>query len=49
VGVSSTLVPLYNSELAPEEIRGRLITYNQIFMTLGIAISFWIDYALSVS
>lgn len=47
VGVSSTLVPLYNSELAPKEIRGRLITFNQIAMTFGIAVSFWVDYSLT--
>eukprot|EP00051_Salpingoeca_urceolata_P002467 m.50522 g.50522 ORF g.50522 m.50522 type:complete len:484 (-) comp12157_c0_seq1:211-1662(-) len=46
VGVTSALVPLYNSEIAPPAIRGRLITFNQIAMTGGIMIAFWIGYAL---
>ena len=31
-------MPLFNSELAPVEIRGRLITFNQIAMTGGIMV-----------
>ena len=39
-------VPLFNSELAPAEIRGRLISFNQIAMTGGILVAFWINFAL---
>jgi sugar porter (SP) family MFS transporter len=46
VGVLTMIVPLYNSELAPKEIRGRLISFNQISMTGGILIAFWCGYGL---
>lgn len=37
VGITASLVPLYNSELAPKDIRGRLISFNQIAMTGGVS------------
>eukprot|EP00039_Didymoeca_costata_P006003 m.86705 g.86705 ORF g.86705 m.86705 type:complete len:494 (+) comp13066_c0_seq1:116-1597(+) len=46
IGVTSAVAPLYNSEVAPKEIRGKLVTYNQLAMTGGIMIAFWINYAL---
>ena len=36
--------PLYQSEIAPPEIRGSLISLQQLAVTFGILISFWIDY-----
>ena len=33
VGISSAITPLFNSELAPADRRGMLVTLNQIFMT----------------
>ncbi|GFR98422.1 proton myo-inositol cotransporter [Elysia marginata] len=39
IGVVSSVVPVYVSECAPNSIRGRLITLNQLFITLGIFIS----------
>jgi len=47
IGLTASIVPLYNSELAPASQRGMLITFNQIFMTGGILVSFWINYWLS--
>jgi len=46
IGVLCATVPLFNSELAPAEIRGRLISFNQIAMTGGILVAFWINFAL---
>ena len=46
IGMLSSVVPLYNSELAPAAIRGRLISFNQISMTGGILVSFWVGYLL---
>ncbi len=40
VGVSSTVVPLYISETAPPSMRGRLITVNQLMITIGIVVSY---------
>ncbi|KAI5119962.1 hypothetical protein M0805_004342 [Coniferiporia weirii] len=44
VGSISMAVPLYNAELAPPEVRGSLVALQQLAITFGIMISFWIDY-----
>lgn len=44
VGSLSMCVPLYNAELAPPEVRGSLVALQQLAITFGIMISFWIDY-----
>lgn len=46
VGVSSAITPFFNSELAPADRRGMLVTLNQVFMTGGIMVAFWVNYAL---
>ncbi|KAG0164733.1 hypothetical protein DFQ28_009892 [Apophysomyces sp. BC1034] len=38
------VVPLYQSEVAPKEIRGRIVAVQQWSITWGIMISFWIQY-----
>lgn len=40
----STIVPTYNAEVAPPEIRGSLVALQQLAITAGIMVSFWIDY-----
>ncbi|GAQ45140.1 hypothetical protein AtubIFM56815_000084 [Aspergillus tubingensis] len=44
VGNLSMIVPLYNAELAPPEIRGSLVAVQQLSITFGIMVSFWIGY-----
>ncbi|TFY82254.1 hypothetical protein EWM64_g1754 [Hericium alpestre] len=44
VGSLSMAVPIYNAELAPPEVRGSLVALQQLAITFGIMISFWIDY-----
>ncbi|CAG8570438.1 28580_t:CDS:10 [Dentiscutata erythropus] len=44
IGILSMMVPLYQSEISPKEIRGRLVSLQQFSITIGIAVSFWIDY-----
>ena len=34
----------YSAELAPPEVRGSLVALQQLAITFGIMISFWIDY-----
>lgn len=41
VGALSTVVPMYNAELAPPEIRGSLVGLQQLAITFGIMTSFW--------
>ncbi len=40
VGVASIVVPLYLSEIAPANIRGRLVTYYQLAITVGIVLAY---------
>ncbi|KAK2765377.1 hypothetical protein FQN54_008223 [Arachnomyces sp. PD_36] len=44
VGSLSMCVPMYNAEIAPPEVRGSLVGLQQLAITAGIMISFWIDY-----
>lgn len=44
VGALSMLVPMYNGELAPPGIRGSLVALQQLAITFGILISYWISY-----
>ncbi|KAJ1989678.1 hypothetical protein H4R33_001972 [Dimargaris cristalligena] len=44
VGILSMCVPVFQSEIAPTDIRGRLVSLQQLAITIGIAVSFWIDY-----
>ena len=49
IGVASFVAPLYISEIAPVEIRGKLVSINQVALTSGIVISYLIDYAFAGS
>jgi sugar porter (SP) family MFS transporter len=44
VGAISMAVPLYNAELSPPEVRGSLVSLQQLAIVFGILVSFWIDY-----
>ncbi|KAK9471898.1 general substrate transporter [Dipodascopsis tothii] len=44
VGSLSMVVPLYNAELAPAELRGAMVGLQQLSITFGIMISYWIGY-----
>ncbi|KAI8319285.1 general substrate transporter [Martensiomyces pterosporus] len=44
VGFLSMVVPMFQSELAAPEVRGRLVSLQQWAITWGIMIAFWIDY-----
>lgn len=35
---------MYNAELAPKEIRGRLIGFQQLLIDTGLLVSAWLDY-----
>jgi SP family galactose:H+ symporter-like MFS transporter len=49
VGAVSSTVPLYVSELAPPEVRGRLVTLNQLMVTVGILAAYGVGLAFSGS
>lgn len=47
VGISSVVVPMYLSELAPKKVRGKLTSLMQLLVITGIFIAYLVDYALS--
>ena len=49
VGVASNIVPLYISEIAPANKRGRFVTYYQLAVTVGILIAYLSNYGLLIS
>jgi SP family galactose:H+ symporter-like MFS transporter len=49
VGVASFVAPLYLSEIAPEHIRGSMISLYQLMITIGILAAFLSDTAFSNS
>lgn len=47
IGFASCVVPLYISEIAPPEHRGKLVSLNQLAITIGILGSYGIDRAFA--
>ncbi|HED03148.1 MAG TPA: sugar porter family MFS transporter [Candidatus Fraserbacteria bacterium] len=47
IGVASLIAPMYIAEIAPHKIRGSLVALNQLALTVGIVISYLVDYALA--
>ena len=43
IGVASYTVPLYISEISPDESRGALVSLNQLAITIGILVSYFVD------
>lgn len=46
VGGSATVIPIYMSEMSPKQIRGQLGSCYQFTFTIGILVSYWIDYGV---
>jgi sugar porter (SP) family MFS transporter len=47
IGFASIVGPLYISEISPPEIRGSLVSFNQLAITSGILVSYVVNYALA--
>ncbi|MEN8250533.1 MAG: sugar porter family MFS transporter [Bacteroidota bacterium] len=47
VGATSTVAPMYISEVSPSKYRGSLVSMYQLFIVTGILISYLINYLLS--
>jgi SP family galactose:H+ symporter-like MFS transporter len=47
IGIASFTAPLYISEVSPPAIRGKLVSLNQLMITLGIVVSYLADYGLA--
>lgn len=46
VGITSVVVPMYISEISPAKKRGRLVSFNQFAVTLGILVAYIFDFFL---
>lgn len=47
IGMFSMVIPLYQAEIAPPELRGSLVSLQQLSITVGTCISFWLDYGFN--
>ncbi|WP_324665601.1 sugar porter family MFS transporter [Haloarcula sediminis] len=47
IGFASIVGPLYISEIAPPRIRGALTSLNQLMVTVGILVSYFVNYAFA--
>jgi sugar porter (SP) family MFS transporter len=47
VGAASNLSPIYNSEIAPPAIRGRLVGLYELSWQIGGLVGFWINYGVN--
>ena len=47
IGTASMLTPLYLSEMASKERRGAIVSLNQLCITLGILISYLVDFGFA--
>ncbi|KAK9342711.1 hypothetical protein V1522DRAFT_460729 [Lipomyces starkeyi] len=47
IGLTSSLVPIYQSEIAPRKIRGRIVVFQVFAITWGIMIQYFIQYGCS--
>jgi sugar porter (SP) family MFS transporter len=49
IGTASLVVPTYIAEMAPKGIRGRLVSLQQLMITVGIFVSYLVGYAFAPS
>ncbi|GCF09945.1 sugar porter family MFS transporter [Dictyobacter arantiisoli] len=47
IGATASVVPVYISEIAPSRLRGMLVNFNQLAITIGIASAYWVDLAFA--
>ena len=47
VGIASMLSPLYIAEIAPRQIRGRLVSFNQLSIVLGMLLVYFVNWAIA--
>ena len=47
VGIATVIIPMYTAEMAPKHLRGRLGSGFQLAFTLGVMVSYFVDYGVS--
>jgi len=48
IGLASMVSPLYIAEIAPRAIRGRLVSYNQLAIVVGIVGVYFVNWAIAI-
>jgi sugar porter (SP) family MFS transporter len=46
VGAALIIAPMYIAEIAPAEIRGRMVSFNQLNIVIGISVAFFSNYLI---
>lgn len=46
VGASLIIAPMYIAEISPPEIRGRMVSFNQLNIVVGISLAFFTNYII---
>lgn len=49
IGIASYTAPLYISEISPKKYRGALVSLNQLAITVGILLSYIVDYYFAIA
>ncbi|MBT8440745.1 MAG: sugar porter family MFS transporter [Gammaproteobacteria bacterium] len=46
VGAALIVAPMYIAEMAPAELRGRMVSFNQLNIVIGISVAFFSNYLI---
>lgn len=46
VGISLIIAPMYIAEIAPAEKRGKLVSFNQLNIVIGLSVAFFTNYLI---
>ena len=46
VGAALIIAPMYIAEMAPAELRGRMVSFNQLNIVIGISVAFFSNYLI---
>jgi MFS family permease len=49
IGVASLVTALYLAEMSPARMRGALVSLNQLAITIGICVAYFVDYELAAA
>jgi SP family xylose:H+ symportor-like MFS transporter len=47
VGLASAIVPIYIGEIAPADIRGKLVSYNQFAVIFGMLVVYFVNWKIA--
>jgi SP family xylose:H+ symportor-like MFS transporter len=47
VGLASAVCPMYIGEVAPANVRGRLVSFNQFMIILGMLVAYFVNYSIA--